>query len=120
MVQLRVRVQSYQDRYFRFQFQYGTIKRAYVLTHSTVSIAFQFQYGTIKRKQVKMKEEEISEFQFQYGTIKRSLDGIGFQDLITFQFQYGTIKRQIYKAITKILSSFNSNMVQLRENTEKA
>ncbi len=61
-------------------------------------------------------------FQFQYGAIKSYVNaqtGAGEEE---FQFQYGAIKSRTQERPIALESSFNSNMVRLREvfwdNTE--
>ena len=51
MVRLKVAVGKSNDYILGFQFQYGTIKRAFNENMYHKDVAFQFQYGTIKRKQ---------------------------------------------------------------------
>src|SRR5690554_1754334 len=70
-----VRLRDYQDfkglvKYFLFQFQFGTIKRASALGNNMLLSEFQFQFGTIKSRYNGTKLKNMKAFQFQFGTIK--------------------------------------------------
>ena len=59
----------------------------------------------------------VLQFQFQYGTIKSECERIVSPIRGAFQFQYGTIKRShTFQEKAADAASFNSNMVQLRDN----
>ncbi len=54
-------------------------------------------------------------FQFQYGTIKSLSQPIAVAHIFWFQFQYGTIKSTASEKRHDLQTSFNSNMVRLKE-----
>ena len=96
MVRLRAHgINASNNRYQKFQFQYGAIKRL------NKGIYFRMPYL----------------FQFQYGAIKRSLVIARLCGVNEFQFQYGAIKSKILHHIYHIICDFNSSMVRLRDNS---
>ncbi len=79
---------------FRFQFQYGAIKRQ--KEHNDRNGQTCFNSNMVRLKAVEELINKIADlkFQFQYGAIKRKKAILSNSVFIMFQFQYGAIKRK--------------------------
>ncbi len=75
---------------------------------------FQFHYGSVKRAFVFKQGGYSLKFQFHYGSVKSNTDGLEKLRIDLFQFHYGSVKSLLLSIILLILFYFNSTMVRLK------
>ena len=82
------------EKYYKFQFHYGTIKRRKTSVISRAVMAY-FNSTMVRLKGSKIATIHVRyAFQFHYGTIKRLKENLNKRRKQKFQFHYGTIKRK--------------------------
>ncbi len=59
----------------KFQFHYGSVKRAMLLCKWFLQHSFQFHYGSVKSFDKWFDKEKFKLFQFHYGSVKSRCGG---------------------------------------------
>ena len=115
MVQLKVQVKHVFPMTHKFHFNSSMVQlKAQRVFTAACQHRFQFLYGTIKRAVNCLHLIHRTKFQFLYGTIKRTMSPSAMLSVAAFQFLYGTIKRNKTTAVKLVYCHFNSSMVQLK------